>query len=250
MRDPREEIVLKTRVTMKGRVNGEALSVAGRAILEPFEGVTRGRYVIEALPKRMDPRILSAFMITGYSNASKNFPGAVNPFRGVSYRYEREVTFEDGKALHFKAYCKVENDGSITSDFDLTGEVDVPALTAIEPLVEAWVPTKPGEIYGNFTSTWITEKGERIFASAVTRYHLEKPNPLPERHHRYITILGQFRGNLMSKYQKVTLHTGLPFHDRGEPTPLDFNSYAEIDKRVEQLGTEMRADRQHAQMYT
>jgi hypothetical protein len=243
MRSPKDEIVLKTRVTMKGVINGEPLAFAGRAILEPFEGITRGRYVIDALPRRMDPRILSAFSITGYSNSSRNYPGAINPFRGVSYGYERTVTFEDGKVLDFKAYCKVEEDGSITSDFNLNGEVDVPPLTSMEPLVEAWVPIKPGEIYGNFTPTWISEKGERIVATAVTRYHLEVPNELPCRHHRYITILTQFKGNLASKYQKVTLHTGLPFHEPGEVTPLDFASYDDIDKRVEELGTQMREDR-------
>lgn len=249
MKRPEEEIVLKTRVKMDGEVNGQPLTLAGRAILEPFEGITRGRYVIEALPKGMDPRILSAFTITGYSNSSKNYDGAINPFRGTSYGYERTVTFEDGKVLEFKAYCKVEKDGSITSNFHLVGECDVPALEAMEPLVEAWVPLRTGEIYGHFTPTWITKKGERIVAEAVTRYHLEQKNDLPCRHHRFITILTNFKGKLATKYQKVTLYCDLPFHDRGEKTPIDFKTYADIDKRVESLGKAMRADRRKTRMH-
>jgi hypothetical protein len=239
-----EEIVVKTRVMLNGRVNGQNLALSGRGIIQPYDGTTDGRYIIEALPSGMDPRILSAFTVTGYSNSSQNYRGAVNPFRDTSYTYERTVTFQDGKKLEFKAACSVEGDRSIVSRFELNGEVDVPELVEMEPLVESWTQTEPGEIYGHFTPVWTTKEGKKIVGEAMTKYHLPKENTIPRREHRYITILTNVADKkFVTKHQMVTLFADLPFHSVGEKNTIDFSTLSEIEQQVQKQVEKMREER-------
>jgi hypothetical protein len=237
-----DSVILKTRVILNGQVNAEDVAARGRALLQPDAGITAGRYVIGNLPKGLHPRILGAILITGYPTASKALPGAQNPFRTTSYGYTRRLDFGQSGNLILNAYCKKEP-GSITSTFQLTGQIDAPALVAMEPLVETWIPAGKGRVHAHFTASWRTAKGRRMFAECFTDYILESGETLRNRQHRFVTLHTTVKGNLMSKDQHVTLFKEFPAHQVGAPPPIDFRSLKDIDRLVEAEARRLRARR-------
>ena len=230
-------IIVKSRVLLDGKVNGQKVELRGRGVLEPYAGITRGRYVIGNLPKGLHPRILGAILITGYPESSKVLAGAENPFRNTSFSYRRTLDFGKQGNIVLNARCEKEPGKifakSITSNFRLSGRVKVPELASMEPLVETWVPGGPGIIYGHFTASWIAKKGPRIRAECLTTYKLDSRDVLHGRQHRFATFNTKINGNRMSKYQAVTLWRALPGHDAGPMPPLDFRTFDDIKERVE-----------------
>jgi hypothetical protein len=236
-----DSVVLKTRVILNGQVNGQDVSATGRAVLQPDEGITTGRYVLGDLPRGLHPRLLGAILITGYPTASKALAGAQNPFRTTSYGYTRKLDFGSFGYLLLNAYCRKEP-GAITSTFQLTGQVDVPELTAMEPLVETWIPNGLGRVHAHFTGSWRSDalSDTRVFAECITEYQLESGELLKNRQHRFVTLHTTVDGKFMSKDQHVSLFLEFPGHRNGQPIPIDFESSERIDQIVEVEAARLR----------
>lgn len=176
------------------------------------KGMLEGRYDLKIMPDDMHFRILNAFVITGHNATSNCIQGTVNPFRPITHGYTRTVDFNDGHRLVLNAHCKREGH-VINSEFQLNGTIGKHNLACTEPLVEAWVPRRPGQLYGNFTIMWVTDEGKRLVGEAKTDYYLSEDRQLDETLHRFVTIQSEKPSEkTFIQRQQVTLWKSFPQH--------------------------------------
>jgi hypothetical protein len=165
--------------------------------------------MIEALPVGFDPMLLSAFLITGYPNATSSIDGSPIIFRDHSYEYRRNLRFRDGGELNFRATCTLKDD-HIHSRFHLSGHVHASGLQSVEPIVESWEAYGPGGIRGHFTIAWRTKTGLLLVADASTTYQIETDQVQDGMLHRFILMRTTIDGKRIHKVQTVGLFRELP----------------------------------------
>ena len=207
----------KFEANLTARINGAVVTLNGAGFRDETNGLVEGNYQISDIPEGFHPLLLNAFLITGYPSETRITEGAMNPFKGVSYGYSRRVTFLEGTTLAFKAQCIYQKtmgrkEGStIFSEFDLNGEVHVPDLVEVEPLVETWVPVAPGRVIGTFTMVWRAQDGRRVVGNAVTEYILPTSVTMPKTvQHRWIHIKSTGKGKKLFRHQESVLWAGNP----------------------------------------
>jgi len=209
--EQKQESEVHFKMVLHGKVNGSKVLVTGSGRTLESKGLLWGKYTLDQFPKKVDPRFLNAFVITGHSATSKNLDGVVNPFRPITHEYERVVTFNDGHELALKAYCK-RNGNQIDSDFELNGTVGEYRLVSAEPLVEAWVPLDSKTIHGHFSIMWLTDEKKYVVGDSETRYRLARSQAGESVLHRFITIQSQVDGSHFAQNQQVTLFRNFPGH--------------------------------------
>lgn len=192
---------LEYKATLTGEVNKQPIAVIGEGIICSEEGLTKGGYDLELLPEGFSPLFLSTVLITGYPNACASLDGSPNLFKGMSYHYEREISFCDGGHLSLKTECDVQG-RSLISKFFLSGEIEPADLCGVEPLVEAWESISDQEIQGSFKIVWRRHNGSLLSAEARSRYHIHRKSRIAPLIHRFIRIEPQVENGRLFLTQK------------------------------------------------
>jgi hypothetical protein len=159
-----------------GTINGVHLKVDGCGTLEPVSGRVKGEYKLIRFPNLLPPRVLNSVMVTGYPSVCQENKTAANPFAKGSYNYVRRLDFGSRGELVYTAVCtEVENNPDsawLDSHFEITGNVDIPALIETAPIIETWTPLTERTLDGHFTIVWRSGTGTCITAEAKTEYKL------------------------------------------------------------------------------
>ena len=173
-----------------GRVNGSPIALDGVASGRFGSGTPRAVVnAREPLPAGFHISLLSYVVLTGQPSMSKVMPGAVNPFLVTGGAYEATRTLDLGEHGHLSTDYRVESVGEgLAATFDITGDVDVPALTSIAPTIETWVPRGLGRVSGHFTMVWTGADGTQVKGEAATDYRLALDDTIPDVQFREIRI--------------------------------------------------------------
>jgi nuclear transport factor 2 (NTF2) superfamily protein len=75
------------------------------------------------------------------------------------------------------------------------------AISSVEPIVEAWVPTQ-GRIAGRFTAAWRTPLGEIASAEAESNYQIKSRKKMTQLVHRFIDIDARVDGRKFTLDQR------------------------------------------------
>lgn len=175
---------------LRGSVNGAKLEIVGDGTISEDEGVTRGDYELHLLPADFEPGYLTSVLITGYPNASRSADGAVNPFKGLSYSYQREIRFSTGQTVTFTAEC-IRSEHHLSSRFDLEGDFPSERVTEQQPIRESWKSLPEAGLVGFFEVAWGSVRGEVVRATARSLYRL--PPGVSDRIALYRSIAIQCR---------------------------------------------------------
>ncbi len=160
---------LPYRAVVSGCLNGYRICVRGEGTIDEERGETTGQYEIEAVPPGVDPRLFVAVMVTGYPNASASADGVENPFKGVSYRYARELAFATGEHLDYSARI-VRRKDRLESMFVVTGSAPHFCSDAVATIHEGWNATDIDSVRATFSVTWRHGEQTASMASARTTY--------------------------------------------------------------------------------
>ena len=186
---------------LNGTVNGQPIVVRGRGTIRPAEGITNGDYDLEALPDGFSPLFLTTVLITGYPNACASLDGSPNLFQGISYDYQRTISFRDGNSLLLNTTCDLM-DRRLRSTFALDGQVPKVSLQNVEPLVETWEAVRNGEIEGSFKIAWRQTNGSLLSAEAHSQYYVNRKTQGLPLVHRFIEIKSHVEGGCFSLWQR------------------------------------------------
>jgi hypothetical protein len=191
--------------TMSGRLNGVKFSLKGTGFHDG-NGFSRGSYVCTQVPPNMDLLLLNAFLMLGYPSVHRPMEGAVNPFKGLSYRYRRTLTLEDGSQLVVTTrHDRQASD--VTSKFTIEGEVDIPALRSVSSVVETWAPQGAGKLAGEFPMQWVTQEGEKLKGVIASEYELPTQAVMPSgRQYLFQQLASLASGNRLEIIQDSELY--------------------------------------------
>jgi hypothetical protein len=177
---------LKYSAILEGSVNQAHIRLEGQGQIDERLGLTSGTYRLQAMPKDMNPILLTAVLITGYPNASAETNGVSNPFKGRSYSYDRQIEFSGGEILRLRTVCELDG-VRLSSHFYLEGCTPGITVRSAEPLVESWTASGTG-ITGSFTIFWKTSSGAFATGQALSRYEVDPIYALPPMMYRRIEI--------------------------------------------------------------
>ena len=195
---------MKFTAILTGSINNEPIRLNGKGSINPQKGLTDGYYNLQEVPTDFSPVLLSAVLITGYPDASASLDGASNIFQGRSYEYNRNLIFGNGGELNLNTSCILKDD-HLHSQFHLTGNVDLPPVDRMEPLIESWTPAGPGGIEGHFRAVWLGADGCTVKADAFTEYNVDTDQIQKRLLHRFVTIDSEVQGSDIHKLQEVML---------------------------------------------
>lgn len=193
---------------LRGTLNRNPMMLTGDGSIDHEIGRTIGTYQLEEFPDGFSPYLLGPMMITGYPNASHSVDGAINIFKGRSYRYNRHVEFRSGEQFDLSVECGLQG-GRMASAFDIVGEVPLEEASPLEPLVEMWEPDGPGRIHGFFRALWKCGNAGFIAANVDTHYEIDTSAQQPEILHRFVRMHTTVEKLHVHKVQDVLLFRDL-----------------------------------------
>jgi hypothetical protein len=203
------EELLEYSAVLEGSANNSKLEVSGSGRINATQGLTKGEYRLHEVPDDFDPLFLTAALLTGYPNACAEIDEVLNPFKGRSYEYERQIIFSSGQHLHLKVECKL-NGKQLNSRFFLSGSTPQLSLHGVEPIVETWVPTATKRLAGQFTIGWMTSLNQIATAEARSDYHVEWPQEFPSITHRFIDLAARAAASVLILEQRSFKFHRLP----------------------------------------
>jgi hypothetical protein len=162
----------------------------------------------DAIPRGFHVSLLSYVALTGHPFMSRSVDGAENPFLRTGGIYSATRRLDLGQRGHLVTDYRVDRGGpGLVETFDVSGNVDVPALMSIEPTVETWVPGEPGRIYGHFVMVWTGQDGSRVRGKAETDYRLDMDDTIPGVQFRDIRIELSCTETHLSQREQIVIFT-------------------------------------------
>lgn len=166
--------LIKTDYHVQVSVNGASMVYSG----EGYGRDTTGEVGVDVeaksdCPKGFNHSLLAFCLLTGQADIGKCLPGVTNPFQANlgAYRAHRTLALDSGGSLTADYRVgKMRSDGTRTATFQIAGRTNVPAITAIRPTFEMWVPDGNHYLRGHFTLVFVLEDGSFLKGEVDTQY--------------------------------------------------------------------------------